>query len=442
MSASMSASADDDGVSSDGADDVVDEDSGSESDDGVSTDDSGSESSGPACGDGNVDDGEDCDDGNDVDGDGCNVDCVVSGTVQWEVLYDGPEGLDDCAHDVAINDDGVIALAGQTADTEAYDVLAIALAGDGTVMWDAIHDSDGEPESGGGSTDRAYGVAIEADGEVIVAGYEYLDIETVWVRKLDADGETVWTRTGADTHAGRAYGVGVNAAGDVYVVGTHGLYAFVSHYNSNGIEFWTEERKGTEGCNGCDSFYRVYASEDGDPFVVGQLDNTTSDAFVGRFVGPNGDDDWIELVDGGIDVDDYGYAIAPQGDSVVALLNWYDQVEQGSELRSYSQDGDLEWMLADPLSGAAAFDIAPTPDGGFVLVGDEWDAENGTTTHVSRFATDGAVAWEQELVSGPTGYQEVRGVAVAQDGRIAVGGCKTDPVEAPSTDAWAVLLAP
>lgn len=441
-SASVSASADD--ADDDADDDAASSDDGvDESDDGVDSEGGSSESGEPSsCGDGVVDAGEDCDDANEIDGDGCNADCVASGSVLWEVLHDGPGGLDDCAYDLGINADGVVALAGDSADEEAYDVLALAIASDGTVMWEAIHDSDAEPESAGGQTDRAYGVAIDDEGAVYLAGHEYLDIETVWVRKLDAAGETVWTRTGADTHAGRGYGVSVNAAGDVYVVGTHGLYAFVSHYNANGIEYWTEERKGTDGCNGCDGFYRVWASEDGDPFVVGQIDNTTSDAYVGRFLEPSGADDWFDVVASGPDISDYGYAIAPHGESVLALLSWNTQTEVGYELRSYTQDGDLEWMLADPLAGSGAFDVAATPDGGFVIVGDAWDATNGTTTHVSRFATDGAVAWEQELVSGSTAYQEVRGVAVAPDGHVVVGGCKMDPEDAPSSDAWAVLLAP
>ncbi|MFO0631629.1 MAG: hypothetical protein U0168_02125 [Nannocystaceae bacterium] len=216
---------------------------------GSSTDGSGSTTGTPAsCGDGVVDEGEACDDANRVQGDGCNNDCVESGTIRWELLFDAPAGGSDCGHDIAANAAGTIAVSGEasTADQESYDILVLSIAPDGSVTWSDVYDSISNMESGGGSTDRAYGVAIEDDDEIIVAGHEFLDnvdAENVWIRKYDTTGGTAWTRTGPDTDTGRGYGVSVSDTGDVFVVGTHGLYAFVSKYNTNGVEYWTEERK-------------------------------------------------------------------------------------------------------------------------------------------------------------------------------------------------------
>src|SRR5690348_13960349 len=143
-----------------------------------------------SCGNMVVDDGEDCDDGNDVDGDGCNVDCVESGSVRWELVQGTDAGGNDCARDVGINAAGQVAIGGeaQSADLDTYDVLALSIDPTGTVSWQMVYDSASDTEDGGGQTDRGYGVAIEDDGEVIVSGHEYLDVEHVWVRKLDANG--------------------------------------------------------------------------------------------------------------------------------------------------------------------------------------------------------------------------------------------------------------
>ena len=83
---------------------MADDSSGSDASAEGSTDDGSSTGDAPtSCGDGIVDDGEECDDGNRVDSDGCNVDCVPSGSVRWELLYDAPAGQQDCAYDVAAN---------------------------------------------------------------------------------------------------------------------------------------------------------------------------------------------------------------------------------------------------------------------------------------------------------------------------------------------------
>lgn len=420
---------------------MADDSSGSDASAEGSTDDGSSTGDAPtSCGDGIVDDGEECDDGNRVDSDGCNVDCVPSGSVRWELLYDAPAGQQDCAYDVAANAGGHLAVAGeaQSADMDSYDILALSIDADGTLAWDAVYDSASTMESGGGSTDRAYGVAIEDDDEIIVSGHEYIDIETVWVRKYDADGGEVWTRTGADTHAGRGYGVTLGPDGGVFVTGTHGLYAFVTKYNSNGVEFWTQERKGTDGCNGCDSFWRARPLDDGGAIVGGTFDNDDGDAALVR-MDADGNDVWSDELDSGDDNDGFG-AMAAQGEDTLAILGWGGAL--APELRSYDVDGNINWMLADPLPGVGYLtDLVATADGGFALLADGYEAEIGYVATIRRFDADGGMLWEQRLEAPDLmTYQAVRGLAVDGDGNLAVAGCRApDGID---SDAWVVSLAP
>lgn len=70
----------------------------------------------PACGDGYVQPSanEDCDDGNGANGDGCNNDCSASGKVTGSVTHAGADGGDDKAYGVAIDGDGNVLVAGSS----------------------------------------------------------------------------------------------------------------------------------------------------------------------------------------------------------------------------------------------------------------------------------------------------------------------------------------
>ncbi|MBX7080118.1 MAG: hypothetical protein K1X88_13060 [Nannocystaceae bacterium] len=413
---------------------------------GSSTDGSGSTTGTPAsCGDGVVDEGEACDDANRVQGDGCNNDCVESGSVRWELLFDAPAGASDCGHDVAANAAGTIAVSGEAAnaDQSSYDIVVLSIAPDGTVTWSDVYDSISNMESGGGSTDRAYGVAIEDDDEIIVAGHEFLDnvdAENVWVRKYDDAGGTVWTRTGPDTHTGRGYGVSVSDAGDVFVVGTHGLYAFVTKYNTNGVEYWTQERKGTDGCNGCDLFWRARPTDDGGVIVSGSYDNMDADAAIVRMDG-DGNDVWDDVIDSNMDNDGFGGITAIGEDTLV--IGSFAGGAQPDELYNYDPDGNVNWTLSDPVPMTGyTVDVVGTADGGFTVLNHGYDDALGYVGTVTRFDADGAILWQRSLpVPDIMVYQELRAIAVDGDGNFAVTGCRTGD-SGDDSDVYVLSLAP
>lgn len=407
-----------------------------------SSSDSGDESGepvGPMCGDGRVDAGEACDDGNELDGDGCNVDCVVSGSLVWSVAYDRGAGANEEGISLVFGADGRVGVVGATSsDSEdANDVLAVMLSADGEPLWSFVHDGAGGPESGGGQTDRGHGIAIEDDGEVILAGYEFLTQESVWVAKLDADGMPVWSHSDP-LETGRAYGVTV-AGADVYVVGSFGPTGFLRRYNTSGAAFWTVEQSGTEGCNGCDYLFHV-APTDAGVVVGGSIDNASADAFIGAF-DVAGDEQWSEVAAGPQSGYDTVGGLARRDGStlVLAFLDDYTDVE----LRSYDDAGSVQWTLDDPMGeGVIPTGLAATADGGFVLVTNLYDEATGlSSVRVVRFDADGSSVWETNHVLPEGQYVEARRVAVAADGRIGLAGMHFE-ADANDTDAWVAVLAP
>jgi cysteine-rich repeat protein len=211
------------------------------------------------CGNGVIDFGEPCDDGNRVNADGCNRDCALSGELLWE-FRSGIFVIDDF-NAVAVGPDGGIVAAGywhgegrwlarfdefgqgvwsrtfKTAKFEAIhgvvvDEAAIYAAGsvfpdadrnvwvgrhalDGTLEWEAFHDS-------GFGDDYATAIARTPEGDLVVAGLASLDggLAELWTRRYGPDGAVQWTQ-GHPINRGTLYSVGpgVVAAQEQIVVG-------------------------------------------------------------------------------------------------------------------------------------------------------------------------------------------------------------------------------
>ncbi|MDC0671017.1 hypothetical protein [Nannocystis radixulma] len=253
------------------------------SDESSSSGEPGFDPPAPVCGNGYRENGEECDDGNAVEDDGCASDCLVPcglsgevvalspsaeselwvvavapasdgsfaaiarqreitsdeegmqtiGLARTRVIYYGPDA--QAAWDIllapadarltpaggVIDEAGDVYVAVTVKGADGDDVRVVKLAGsDGHVLWTMDHDG-AEPMS----DDRASGIALAPDGDVVVAGDVTDDPlgGDVWVRKLAADdGAEVWTAgwSGAgngmfsNDDAGR---LAVAADGSVYV---------------------------------------------------------------------------------------------------------------------------------------------------------------------------------------------------------------------------------
>lgn len=398
------------------------------------SDDDTTDDEDPECGNGEEEGDEDCDDGNDVDGDGCNNDCTESGAVRWQTYVDGAS-RDDCANDLAVDSDGMVGFAGEAiADAEGTaNIFAGLLDADGEVLWTVTHDSESDAEDSGGSTDRGYGVALTDDGGLIVAGHELLVNEHVWVARYDDDTGPTWTRTGPDTLDGRGYDAAVGPDGEVYVVGTHGITAFVTKYNDNGLQFWDDDRSLDNPCNGCDAFTRAVAMPDGGALVAGRLrpENGEDDAMIVRY-DADGDELWADQLNVG---DDGVIDASPAGEQVLVTYRFDDDVQ----LRMYDADGDTAWTLSDPMPEGFLVSVAATPDGGFVAIAAVTD-EADVYTLVRRFDADGEALWEREVRPTEAAYQSARRVAVSEAG-VFIAGCDAEFVPGDS-DAWIVALTP
>jgi len=162
-------------------------------------------------------------------GDGHDVLAVrfaADGNLLWTRTVPGP--LDEEAYAVATDGTGIM-LAGRRMNFGGTsDMLGLRLALDGTVLWTSSW--------GGALDEEARAIARTADGHFILAGHTRSfgpadrfgrRQRNIWLVKVGAGGDTLWTRAYGDTLTQRgAYAIDVAANGDLLVGGEwHLTYA-------------------------------------------------------------------------------------------------------------------------------------------------------------------------------------------------------------------------
>lgn len=157
------------------------------------------------------------------------------------------------------------------------DVFISKLDNDGNFVW--------ARQLGGASEDLAYGVAVDADGNVYTVGYFSA---TAFVSKHDSAGNFVWSKQVSGTNAVRGRGITLDGAGNVYTVGQFygtadfdpgpGIYnltseggnaAFVWKLDSDGDFVWVRQVEGPD-----DSGYGITHDAAGDIYAIGYFFGT------------------------------------------------------------------------------------------------------------------------------------------------------------------------
>jgi len=371
------------------------------------------------------------------------------GSERWRHLYVAPEsGGNDGGLSVFLDDGGFCRVAGQRSvqspPSTGPDVLVLEYDPQGNLLWSASHD-------GSGGIDIGVDVAVDADGNVYVAALS-AGSGTGWdvlALKYDGDGNELWARR-FDGPAGgddRPAGVAVDAAGDVYVAGTASVLSsfgddlVLIKYDAAGTELWTELIDG--GVGGPDRAAALALDSGGHPYVAGRLltpPGTEWHAAVVKLL-PDGSHDWTGTADhpsAGIVETVRGLAVAGDGSAYLLATGSDDALTA-----RFDPSGTLAWdELHDGVSIAdlAARPLAVDEAGDAYVVASDFIPGRGHDFLTYRLAAeDGAVVWEQFF--GEDGEEaDDRPIAVVVDptGGILVGGT-VRPGGLPFENDWAIV---
>jgi hypothetical protein len=374
---------------------------------------------------------------------------TLDGSEVWRYERNGTSGTGDEAIALARLDGGDVVAAGRLDNSGTnWDFAVVRLAAaDGAELWRY------ERNGAGNGSEQAVAVSVDLSGDVVAVGFlrNTGSAEDLAVVKLEgATGAELWRReiTGSAAGTDQAYSVAIDASGDVLVAGfvtnagTGRDLIVLKLSGSNGTTIWRYEVDGgvsagdqavavatadgarvfaagrLEGSDGADlavvalngvngSPLRTYRLDgpasafddaqdlvvepDGDPVVVGHMTNpvTGKDLVTARLAASDGSEVWRQVINGNADLEDEGFSVAaePGGRVFVGAAMW--RLIRLGAIKKKDPSREFAVLQMDGASGAEVR----------LLTGKRFRlTERQVTTRVARFST---VSRDQDSIVPP-----------------------------------------
>lgn len=294
-----------------------------------------------------------------------------------------------------------------------YDAFLRKINSNGNAVWTR--------EFGTSNADKAEDVALDASG-VYVAGWSEGVLPGqasagAYIRKYDTSGNEVWTRQFGPALS-QAHGVAIGTSG-VYVVGQQGGDAFIRKYDASGNFYWLT----LFGISDFDFAYDVAVDASGE-HVVGSMQNGAEhdDAFIWKF-DASGNVLWSRLFGSQPGYPDAAYGVAfdssgicVSGTTSGALPGQTSAGLQDAFLRKYDASGNELWTRQ---FGSSADDLGLAVAGrgtwGCYIAGETWGTlfqpnAGGLDAFIELYDPSGNLSWLVQF--GSSADDSAWGIAV------------------------------
>jgi hypothetical protein len=313
--------------------------------------------------------------------------------IAWLRTYSGHWG-----RSVEQTSDGGYIVVGKSSDFgDPYgDVFLIRTDASGDTLWIRTY--------GGAGPDQGYSVRQASDGGFIVTGtYQayYYTTSDVYVIRTDANGDSLWARTFGGS--GDDYGRSVWQTSDGgFIVGGHTNSfgagrsdAYLIRLDADGDSLWTRTYGGAER----DHCRAVLETFDGRLVALGSTESYGPGWFAIYLIKTDADGDTLWTRTYGGDSGDFGEDLQETTDHGYIILG---DGPYGICLIKTDANGDTLWTRAYGESDAKSVD--QTSDGGYIAVGTTW-FPCGMEVHcaniyVVKTDPDGVVEWTEEYGGG------------------------------------------
>jgi len=286
-----------------------------------------------------------------------------SGAVLWNWTQNA-SSAEDYKQSVAVDASGNYILAGFDGQPPDLMMHVVKVSSSGVTIWNWTQN----PST---SFDAILSVTADADGNYIVAGYEF-QAGTKWrVVKINSSGSTIWNWTESPSFWDVAFSVAVDADSNYIVAGADFLPGHnqmrVVKINSSGstIWNWTQDTGTNSGVRS------VAVDADGNYIVAGYDRQPGNDQWRVVKINRSGSTiwNWTQNASSSLDIA-YSVAVDSDGNYIVA---GYDQSPGDDQWRvvKISNSGSTIWNWTQNPSGSTdnAYSVAVDSDGNYIVAG-------------------------------------------------------------------------
>ncbi|MEH2443788.1 putative Ig domain-containing protein, partial [Nostoc sp.] len=333
-------------------------------------------------------------------------------------------GSTDIGRSIALQDDGKILVAGVSNNNFAV----VRYKSDGTL--DSSFGSAGKVNTNLGSTDIAYGIALQGDGKILVAGVSGNNFAVVRYNSEGTLDSSFGSAGKVNTNLGStdiAYSIALQGDGKILVAGVSGNNFAVVRYNSEGTldSSFGSAGKVITNLGSTDIGYSIALQADGKILVAGVSGNNfavvryNSEGTLDSSFGSAG------KVITNLGSTDIGYSIALQADGKILVAgvsgNNFAVVRYNSEGTLDSSFGSAGKVITNLGSTDIGYSIALQADGKILVAG-----VSGNNFAVLRYKSDGTLdssfGSAGKVITNLGGTDIGYSVSVQADGKIIVAG--------------------
>jgi len=348
-----------------------------------------------------------------------------SGDSAWIRRYDGPSGRNDFAYAIAVDESGYVYVTGASYDlTTGYDYATIKYKPSGDTAWVRRYNSPSD------NPDKAYGIAVDKNGNVYVTGVSSYDYATI---KYTSTGDFDWIRRydGPANDISEARAIAIDSSGNVYVTGhskgefSGNDYATIK-YTSLGDTVWM---KRYDVDNDQDEANAIAVDDSGNCYVTGETKNINNDFdYTTIKYKPSGDTAWVRKYDGIADEkDDLAYSVAVDESGNVYVTGWSQNSSAHYKYATikYTPSGDSVWIRryegsvgSEDQASAVAVD-----ESGNVLVTGRSEGSGTEFDYATiKYTSSGDTAWIERYDGPANDVDKAYAIALDKNGNAYVTG--------------------
>ncbi len=352
--------------------------------------------------------------------------CLIAsssyGQITFQNIYGGT--VSEAGNSVLQTNDGGYIILGSTTSfgSGGADIYLVRTDSNGNMLWNRTY--------GGTGDDWGSAIAQTNDSGFIIAGSTSsfgAGLDDIYLLKIDANGDTLWSKTYGGTDDDEGYSVQQTNDGGYIVTGSTLSFGagsddvYLIKTDASGNMVWNKTYGGTN----IDIGNSVRQTKDGGYIVAGE----TYSFGVGGFdiyllkTDANGNEVWNETIGGG--ADDNGTAVQQTSDNgyiITGITASFGAGNYDAILIKTDANGTVNWSRTyGGTSGDESYSVQQTKDGGYIFGGYTSSFGFGNfDAYVIKTKSNGDTIWTK--VYGGTDYDAANSVLQTNDGGYIIAG--------------------